>query len=51
MTRIVEDDTSVERDGAFEDHDILWETMVPTPIAIAIKRRGLFGHVNISHGD
>jgi hypothetical protein len=33
------------------DHDLLWETMVPTPIAIAIKHRGLFGHVNLSHGD
>jgi hypothetical protein len=27
------------------DHDLLWEDMVPEPIAIAIKRRGLFGHV------
>jgi hypothetical protein len=33
------------------DHDLLWESMVPKPIATAIKRRGLFGHVNISHGD
>jgi hypothetical protein len=33
------------------DHDLLWESMVPKPIAIAIKRRGLFGHVNISRGD
>jgi hypothetical protein len=28
------------------DQDLLWEKMVPTPIAIAIKHRGLFGHVN-----
>jgi hypothetical protein len=28
------------------DHDRLWESMVPAPIAVAIKRRGLFGHVN-----
>jgi hypothetical protein len=27
------------------DQDLLWEDMVPEPIAIAIKRRGLFGHV------
>jgi hypothetical protein len=27
------------------DHDVLWENMVPEPIALAIKRRGLFGHV------
>jgi len=27
------------------DHDLLWEDMVPAPIALAIKRRGLFGHV------
>jgi hypothetical protein len=33
------------------DHDLLWENMVPEPIAIAIKRRGLFGHADISHGD
>ena len=30
------------------DHDIIWEDMVPKSVAIAIKRRGLFGHVNIS---
>ena len=30
------------------DHDLRWESMVPKPIALAIKRRGLFGHVNIS---
>jgi hypothetical protein len=32
------------------DHDRLWETMVPESIAVAIKRRGLFGHVNDSDG-
>jgi hypothetical protein len=26
------------------DHDLLWENMVPRPVASAIKRRGLFGH-------
>jgi len=26
------------------DHDLLWENMVPRPVANAIKRRGLFGH-------
>ena len=26
------------------DHDLLWEHMVPRPVATAIKRRGLFGH-------
>jgi hypothetical protein len=33
------------------DHDLLWEDMVPKSIAIAIKRRGLFGHGNVSHDD
>jgi len=33
------------------EHDLLWEDMVPEPIAIAIKRRGLFGHVNIARRD
>jgi hypothetical protein len=33
------------------DHDLLWESMVPTSIAIAIKRRGLFGHGNVAHED
>jgi hypothetical protein len=33
------------------DHDVIWEDMVPKSVAIAIKRRGLFGHVSISHGD
>jgi hypothetical protein len=33
------------------DHDLLWESMVPKPIAIAIKRRGLFGHSAIAQGD
>jgi hypothetical protein len=28
-----------------KDQDLLWENMVPEPIAIAIKRRGLFGHL------
>jgi hypothetical protein len=32
------------------DHDLLWENMVPTPVADAIKRRGLFGHGS-SHPD
>src|SRR6202795_397241 len=27
-----------------KDNDLLWETMVPVPVADAIKRRGLFGH-------
>lgn len=27
-----------------KDQDLLWEKMVPTPVAQAIKRRGLFGH-------
>jgi hypothetical protein len=27
-------------------NDLLWETMVPVPVADAIKRRGLFGHAN-----
>jgi hypothetical protein len=30
------------------EHDLLWENMVPTPVANAIKRRGLFGHANIN---
>jgi hypothetical protein len=30
------------------DHDLLWENMVPRPVATAIKRRGLFGHGTIS---
>jgi hypothetical protein len=30
------------------DHDLLWENMVPKTIALAIKRRGLFGHTSIS---
>jgi hypothetical protein len=30
------------------EHDLLWEDMVPKEIAIAIKRRGLFGHVNVT---
>jgi hypothetical protein len=29
-----------------KDNDLLWETMVPIPVAEAIKRRGLFGHAN-----
>jgi hypothetical protein len=29
-----------------KDNDLLWETMVPVPVADAIKRRGLFGHAN-----
>ncbi len=29
-----------------KDNDLLWETMVPIPVADAIKRRGLFGHAN-----
>jgi hypothetical protein len=33
------------------DHDVLWENMVPGPVANAIKRRGLFGHGTISHVD
>jgi hypothetical protein len=33
------------------DHDLLWESMVPAPIAIAIKRRGLFGHGAIAQGE
>jgi hypothetical protein len=28
------------------DHDVIWEDMVPKSVATAIKRRGLFGHVN-----
>ena len=31
------------------DHDLVWEGMVPKPIAAAIKRRGLFGHGGIDH--
>jgi hypothetical protein len=27
-----------------KDNDVLWEKMVPEPVADAIKRRGLFGH-------
>ncbi len=27
-----------------KDNDLLWEKMVPIPVADAIKRRGLFGH-------
>jgi hypothetical protein len=27
-----------------KDRDLLWESMVPESIAVAIKRRGLFGH-------
>jgi hypothetical protein len=33
------------------DQDVLWENMVPAPIAIAIKRRGLFGHLTSSRGN
>jgi hypothetical protein len=33
------------------DHDLLWEDMVPTPVANAIKRRGLFGHASAGHHD
>jgi hypothetical protein len=33
------------------DHDLSWENMVPTPIAIAIKRRGLFGYDMIPQTD
>jgi hypothetical protein len=29
------------------DHDVIWEDMVPKSVAIAIKRRGLFGHLNM----
>jgi hypothetical protein len=29
------------------DHDVIWEEMVPKSVAIAIKRRGLFGHLNM----
>jgi hypothetical protein len=29
------------------EHDLLWEDMVPKRIALAIKRRGLFGHGTI----
>jgi hypothetical protein len=29
------------------DHDVIWEDMVPKSVATAIKRRGLFGHVNM----
>jgi len=28
------------------DNDCRWETMVPIPVAQAIKRRGLFGHAD-----
>jgi hypothetical protein len=31
------------------DQDLVWEGMVPKPIAAAIKRRGLFGHGGINH--
>ena len=27
-----------------KENDVMWETMVPAPVADAIKRRGLFGH-------
>jgi hypothetical protein len=29
-----------------KDNDLLWEKMVPLSVADAIKRRGLFGHVD-----
>jgi hypothetical protein len=29
-----------------KDNDLLWEKMVPIPVADAIKRRGLFGHAD-----
>jgi hypothetical protein len=29
-----------------KDNNLLWEKMVPIPVADAIKRRGLFGHAN-----
>jgi len=29
-----------------KNNDRLWETMVPIPVANAIKRRGLFGHAD-----
>jgi hypothetical protein len=32
-----------------QDNDLLWESMVPIPVADAIKRRGLFGHVPVQH--
>jgi hypothetical protein len=30
--------------------DLIWETMVPIPVANAIKRRGLFGHDDAASG-
>jgi hypothetical protein len=33
------------------DHDLQWESMVPEPVAVAIKGRGLFGHGTIARGD
>jgi hypothetical protein len=30
--------------------DLVWETMVPVPVANAIKRRGLFGHADAASG-
>ncbi len=32
--------------GRIRDHDASWETMVPAPVAAAIKRRRLFGYVD-----
>jgi len=31
-----------------KDNDLLWEKMVPSPVADAIRRRGLFGHATNS---
>jgi len=28
-----------------QNHDVTWETMVPEPVAAAIKKRGLFGYI------
>jgi hypothetical protein len=30
------------------EQDLLWENMVPKRIAVAIKRRGLFGHAIVT---
>jgi hypothetical protein len=30
-----------------KSNDLLWERMVPIPVADAIKRRGLFGHADL----
>jgi hypothetical protein len=31
-----------------QNRDVTWETMVPEPVAAAIKKRGLFGYTTLT---